>query len=203
MDRKRRIEDAALNVFAKKGYADSSTSEIAKKAEVAEGTIFKHFGTKKKLLLGVLNAFAQEVLAPVATKSMLKILEKDYTSLAELLTAIFDDRAQTIKKATPLMRVFLQEAALHKDVRDLLLDIYVKNLGAPFEALIERMMATGLINSQYTPNQTVRLIMSMFGSHFVTRYLMFPDRDWNDEIEKQAIIKLLCEGLATNQGAGA
>lgn len=41
------ILEAATDLFAEKGYAGTSTSEIANKAEVAEGTIFKHFKSKK------------------------------------------------------------------------------------------------------------------------------------------------------------
>lgn len=42
-----KILEAAVEMFAEKGYAATSTSEIAKKAGVAEGTIFRHYKTKK------------------------------------------------------------------------------------------------------------------------------------------------------------
>lgn len=42
-----KILQAAVEIFAEKGYAATSTSEIAKRAGVAEGTIFRHYKTKK------------------------------------------------------------------------------------------------------------------------------------------------------------
>lgn len=42
-----KILEAAIEIFAEKGYASTSTSEIAKRAGVAEGTIFRHYKTKK------------------------------------------------------------------------------------------------------------------------------------------------------------
>jgi len=36
------ILDAATKIFAEKGYAGSRTSDIAKEANVAEGTIFRY-----------------------------------------------------------------------------------------------------------------------------------------------------------------
>lgn len=43
-----KILQAAVEIFAEKGYAATSTSEIAKRAGVAEGTIFRHYKTKKR-----------------------------------------------------------------------------------------------------------------------------------------------------------
>ncbi|WP_446715397.1 helix-turn-helix domain-containing protein [Caloramator sp. Dgby_cultured_2] len=36
-----------MKVFSEKGFEGSRTSEIAKEANVAEGTIFKYFKTKR------------------------------------------------------------------------------------------------------------------------------------------------------------
>lgn len=46
-EKQKKIIIAAIESFSEKGYAATSTSEIAKKAGVAEGTIFRHYKTKK------------------------------------------------------------------------------------------------------------------------------------------------------------
>ncbi len=46
-DKKRRIVEAAIHCFAENGYAATATNTIARRAGVAEGTIFRHFETKK------------------------------------------------------------------------------------------------------------------------------------------------------------
>src|SRR5438445_10287301 len=51
--------DAARQTFAARGYARSSTREIADAAGVSEALLFRHFGTKAKLFeLAILNASA-------------------------------------------------------------------------------------------------------------------------------------------------
>ncbi len=50
-EKKEKILEAALHLFAKEGYAATSTSKIAKVAGVSEGLIFKHFRNKNNLLL--------------------------------------------------------------------------------------------------------------------------------------------------------
>lgn len=41
------ILEAAIDVFAEKGFSAAATSEIAQRAGVAEGTIFRYYRTKK------------------------------------------------------------------------------------------------------------------------------------------------------------
>lgn len=54
-DKQKKILIAAIESFAEKGYASTSTSEIAKKAGVAEGTIFRHYKTKKSFSISLLS----------------------------------------------------------------------------------------------------------------------------------------------------
>ena len=44
---KENIFNAAVKVFAQKGYSAATTSEIAREANTAEGTIFRYYKTKK------------------------------------------------------------------------------------------------------------------------------------------------------------
>ncbi len=77
-DRKEKILAHALELFAKDGYAAVSTSKIAKRAEVSEGLIFRHFETKKGLLDAIveqarektINLFAPIILQADPTKAI-------------------------------------------------------------------------------------------------------------------------------------
>jgi len=55
-EKQEKILNAALELFASEGYASTSTSKIAKKADVSEGLIFRHFENKQ----GLLNALMKE-----------------------------------------------------------------------------------------------------------------------------------------------
>lgn len=48
---KGRILEAALALFRKKGFYETTTKEISKKARIAEGTLFNYFRTKEDLAL--------------------------------------------------------------------------------------------------------------------------------------------------------
>ncbi|PKN51848.1 MAG: hypothetical protein CVU55_10405 [Deltaproteobacteria bacterium HGW-Deltaproteobacteria-13] len=51
--RKDRIMDAALRIFAEKGFQNSTITEISKAAGVSEATIYEYFGTKEDLLFAI------------------------------------------------------------------------------------------------------------------------------------------------------
>jgi AcrR family transcriptional regulator len=53
-EKKEKIIQAALQLFAKEGYHATSTNKVAKLAGVSEGLIFRHFGNKEGLLQAIL-----------------------------------------------------------------------------------------------------------------------------------------------------
>src|SRR2546430_14366674 len=53
--------EAAAEVFAERGFEGATTAEIAQRAGVAEGTIFKRFRTKRDLLLAVVGPHLMEI----------------------------------------------------------------------------------------------------------------------------------------------
>lgn len=50
-EKQQRVFNAALKEFARKGYDDASTIEIAREAGISKGLLFHYFNTKKDLFL--------------------------------------------------------------------------------------------------------------------------------------------------------
>jgi AcrR family transcriptional regulator len=65
-DKRNAILEAATRVFAERGLADAPTSEISKRAGIAEGTLFTYFETKDDLI----NALYREVKLELADAMM-------------------------------------------------------------------------------------------------------------------------------------
>jgi TetR/AcrR family transcriptional regulator, transcriptional repressor for nem operon len=65
---KQKIVDAAMRLFAEKGYQATSIAEIARAAEANPGSIYFFFPTKQEILLAVLDTYSegieQMLLAP-------------------------------------------------------------------------------------------------------------------------------------------
>ena len=61
-DRRKAIIDAAVVVFAKKGFFGARVSEIAEQAQVADGTIYLYFKSKDDLLISLFEEKMQEII---------------------------------------------------------------------------------------------------------------------------------------------
>jgi len=60
--RKDRIMDAALRIFAEKGFQNATITEISKAAGVSEATIYEYFGTKEDLLFAIPEKITNDTL---------------------------------------------------------------------------------------------------------------------------------------------
>jgi AcrR family transcriptional regulator len=64
-ERVREILAAARQVFSEHGYEAASVSAIARRAGVVEGTLYKHFTSKRDLLYHVMREFYESLIADV------------------------------------------------------------------------------------------------------------------------------------------
>lgn len=63
----RRVQSVALELFEQRGYVDVSVAEVAGAAGVAERTVYRHFGSKERLVLrDELDEIAVPVIASLA-----------------------------------------------------------------------------------------------------------------------------------------
>ena len=53
--RRQEIITAAAQIFAEKGYANTTTKELADSADMAEGTLYNYFEGKREILLAILG----------------------------------------------------------------------------------------------------------------------------------------------------
>jgi TetR/AcrR family transcriptional regulator, fatty acid metabolism regulator protein len=113
-DKRARILDAAVKVFAERGYFSSTVAEIARAAGVADGTIYLYFKSKDDLLLELFDekmtqliaqataALAEERDAPSRLKRFIQlhfsVVEKN-PDLASVLVVELRQSAQLLKVA--------------------------------------------------------------------------------------------------------
>jgi len=113
-DKRARILDAAVKVFAERGYFSSTVAEIARAAGVADGTIYLYFKSKDDLLLRLFDekmtqllaeakaALAEERDAPSRLKRFIQLhfsLVEKNPDLASVLVVELRQSAQFLKSA--------------------------------------------------------------------------------------------------------
>ncbi len=118
--RREHIVEAAITVFAAKGYHRATIRDIATAAGVADGTIYASFENKAALLMAVLDPLdeAKTPAAPPEPTADLKVF----------LTSALKRRFEALTpEKFDVLRVVLSEALVNEDIRTL----YVERVLAP------------------------------------------------------------------------
>jgi len=197
-EKEQRILKAAIAVFSEKGYSASTTSEIAKNAGVAEGTIFRYYKTKKDILHSILIHFINSFGSKVVFSSIEKMLESaDRNDLHSFFKELLYDRLKLAETFFPFARILISEAMFHEDIREALYQNIVPKAIKLFRAEQEKLMERGLIRSDVSSTAMLR---SMIGSVaiLIAQKLLFNNKaDISDfEAEVDQMIDILLYGLA-------
>jgi AcrR family transcriptional regulator len=191
-----KILEAAIEMFAEKGYAATSTSEIAKKAGVAEGTIFRHYKTKKDLLLAIVTPTLFQSVAPFLAKEFVKeVFESQYQSYEDFVRALLKNRYEFVKKYLPAIRVFWQEIAFHAEIKEQLQHIFTVHVYQKFKQIVEYFQTKGEI-AAIPVDSVIRMTITTIAGFLVARFIVLPDYEWDDEAEMERTVQFLMNGLA-------
>lgn len=93
MDARNRILAAAVEVFAEHGTRGATTRRIAEVAGVNEVTLFRHFGSKEKLLQEALVCVSERVPTPVLPEAPARPVEELTEWSARQLRHLYQMRA--------------------------------------------------------------------------------------------------------------
>jgi len=153
-DLNHRILEAAQRLFARQGFEKTTTRQLAEAAEIAEGTLFRHFENKKAILVEVVTQGWSEMLTDLLTH----LSEMgSYRSIAQLMR----ERMLSLPKQADLMRVCFMEAQFHPELRDRIQAEVISKMTSVVEAFIQ----TGIERGTYrdlNPQVVARVFLGMF-----------------------------------------
>jgi AcrR family transcriptional regulator len=200
-DKQARIVAAAAEIFARKGFAAASTSEIAQQAGVAEGTIFRHYRTKKDLLLSIVAPVMSRLVAPFVMREFGPVLDSRYDSFDQFLRAMIENRIIFLKKHMSVLRIFVQEVPFHPDLQEQFQKVVMKQVLSRMTVIVDRFREDGMLID--LPSTTIiRLAVSTMIGYVIVR-TMYGEQEgaqWDDEKERQATIDFIMRGLAVPTG---
>lgn len=181
-DTRSRILQAALRLFAQKGYDGTTTRDLAAAAGVAEGTLFRHFVNKKAILI------------EVATQGWVEILTDLLTELSEMgsykaVAQVMRRRMLRMQENSDLMRVCFMEAQFHPELRDRIQSEVIEKMTDVAEAFFETAMDKGIYR-RTNPKIVAQVFLGMFA------IAGFSDRTIIDPQASPQAMKEMAEGIA-------
>ena len=136
MERRQAILDAAMKVFAQRGYAAATIRAIAREANIAQGTIYLYFPSKRDLLLALYRSMILESLEEIMARP-----EKGDDEA--FLRSLVVDRIRRFRQNAQAVRFAFTELPFHDELREKFYrEIALEQLGR-IQAFLKDRIATG------------------------------------------------------------
>ncbi|GAX90086.1 TetR/AcrR family transcriptional regulator [Effusibacillus lacus] len=195
-EKQRRILEASIKLFSEKGFHAASTSEIAREAGVAEGTIFRHFKTKKDILLALVVPTFMKFLTPYVLKDVKRILEDSSVNTKELMHQLFKNRLELIEKNWDKVRILFQEATFHPEIKEALVEHIGRRARGMAEIFIKQKMESGEFR-ELPVHAVARAAFSMMLGYIAFKHVLFVDEmaEMDDDKEIEVMIDIFLNGV--------
>jgi AcrR family transcriptional regulator len=190
------ILSAAIELFSQNGYEGTATSEIAKKANVAEGTIFRYYKTKKDLLFAIPSALSKVSLFGIFLDDFNEILNNDYENFEIFLRKIVLNRKFFISETAPILKVIIQELPFHPELRNKILNTILMPTVNKFIKIIDKFKQRGELIDIPSISIVNLIITSMFGNFFL-HYIALPELEQNEQ-DLTYLIQYIMNGICKN-----
>lgn len=164
-------------LFSKKGYLGATTKEIAKKAGVAELTVFRHFSSKERLFEQMIKSYS---FLPALKGLLPELKDLEY---GDALTAIAKKYLERLSDRRELIKIMQSEMHLYpakvKIIQHNFFDEMIKTLASYF-----RDLHAGEMLRDFDPELAARAFFGMFFSYFNTQQLLQPKEARNSDTDQ-------------------
>jgi AcrR family transcriptional regulator len=187
---RQRILDAAYRVCAEQGLHGATTREIADAARVNEVTLFRHFGSKEKLITAL---FQRSVAAQTES---LSDNEPDGEDLQPALLRYARRYNHMLFEHEALIRTIIAEAPRHPDQAKQVISDAAKPLRQRLLAFLEIAQSGGAVRSDVALSPAVDAFTGMLLSGMLRRTGKAHCLDYAQEDYVSACVDLFYRGIA-------
>lgn len=173
--RRGEVLDAALCVFAEKGYEGGTMREIAARLGVTEPALYRHYAGKEALFEDLVAVAGDRVAGEAA--AMLDRLRPE--TLRESLHDLIDMRRRAGENANPIMQTLITAAPHHMAFREVFRTHVASPMIANLQEFVPRMDAFfGIARTPESLASSLRAFLSLFVGYFMTGMMLdLPDDD--------------------------
>jgi TetR/AcrR family transcriptional regulator len=187
--------DAALELFAEKGFAATRSEEVAQRAGVSKGTLFLYFPTKEDLL----KAVVRETVGGQVRQGADEV--RQWTGSTESLLRLFIAQwwaRYGSTKASGITKLVLSEGANFPDIAQ----FYRDEVITPGHELVSSVIQRGITCGEFRPvdlNNTVHCVMAPLIFLVMWKHAMAPCCGPDSRIDPLAFLEqhadLMVRGL--------
>lgn len=188
LDKRQQIIDAAVEVFARTGFHGSRVADVAREAEVADGTIYNYFKSKDDILISIFEEKMGDMIeqAEAVISGLADPLEK----LCRL-ASFHMDNVERHKNVAKVLQVELRLSnTFMKEYKPVRLRQYMDIIGR----VIEEGIASGVIRSDVS---SVIVRRAFFGAldEIAMQWILTPGARYGLGESAEQIARLFVRGI--------
>jgi AcrR family transcriptional regulator len=155
-DSRDEILKAAMQLFANRGFHETSMSEVAREARVSKALIFWHFKTKEELFVAVLNRLLEPYFIDFAEEAAVMGERAQIEKLVESYLAFVRDNASSVRFFLAQM---LHDQRLSESLNEQVLKLY-SGYRAMLVELIASAQQKGICPRRSAPESAAAFLLS-------------------------------------------
>lgn len=188
-DKHENILKAAKYLFAQKGFHNATMAEVARRAGVAEGTIYEYFKNKHDLLMSITKAYFGQFKHKLDNTFFIN-------DPIEKLRRVMWHHFFNFAADSDLVTVFLKDTKLNKDfyggeAHDLFVSYHDK-----FCEVVDEGKAAGAFRAEIDTNVFRSLIMGSLANLYLRWYFRDPIHALDYMEEMHHYVELVCRAVA-------
>jgi len=193
LDKKNRIIEAAVLVFAQKGYAGAAVADIAAKAQIGKGTIYAYFASKEDLFFAVFEWF--KLQTEDAARVNISVLGESAAGRLEALSDSLMGMWQEMKDVFRLTMEFWA-ASSSSQMQDRFKANF-RNTYQEFRNIVKSLIQEGIERGEFrtdiNPESVAAALVGTWDALFLQAWF---DDDFDPVTVAQDFLSILINGLS-------
>lgn len=178
------ILEAAAHIFARRGYAGSTTNHIADKAGVSIGSLYQYFPNKDAILVALLERHMEQVSGLLT--GMIQSVVTEEVPPEQLLGRFVNLMLQIHAEEPDLLHIFLFEAPRTPDITKKIHRIE-DVMSEAIENYLSRSPGISVRHARHTAYLIVHVVENL-----IHEFTVHPPKDMGRETFIQELVAMLC-----------
>ena len=191
--KQKQVLKACLELFASKGFEATTTADIAEKAGVSQGTVYKRFKTKDQLLHAVVQPLFSKTIPRAAKEFAEDIRQFKYDSLADFLKPTLMNRLTFGAENKQVIKILFMQAVNDQTLLAELIGPVKDVLTNTIPVVLDELKKQHLLVDWDTP-RIMEYVLSI-GAGYGTQMVLF-DRKFDLEHIIDQAVEFLVKGLS-------
>lgn len=185
---------ASLELFSELGFENTKTNDIAKRANVSEGTVYSFFKTKEDILNAIVSKFMDEIIPNIIFEFSDKNFINNYSSFSEFIYTIVKDRLIFIQENLLQLKIIFQRILIDKDLVKKIEKIVVDGILQSISSILNYYKKNNIIID--LPNERiVRYLFSLTLSYMIPQMIIEENRELDINEVTDEIVEFLTRAL--------